>query len=37
MIKSISDYHYGVVVYSFTHLKKWDIKTLLEGICKDSH
>ena len=37
MIKLISNYHYEVIVYSFTHLKKWDIYSLLKGICKDSH
>ena len=25
MIKLISYYHYGVIVYDFTHLKKWNI------------
>ena len=24
-IKLISHYHYGVVVYNFTHLNKWNI------------
>ena len=30
MIKPISYYHYGVVVYGFTHLKKWNIQSLLK-------
>ena len=25
MIKPINYYHYGVVVYGFTHIKKWNI------------
>ena len=33
----ISNYYYEVVVYSFTHLMKWNIYGLLKGICKDSH
>ena len=24
-IKLISHYHYGLVVYNFTHLKKWNV------------
>ena len=35
-IKLISHYHYGVVVYNFTHSKKWNIQSFLKGVCKDS-
>ena len=37
MIKLISHYNYRVKVYSFTHPKKWNIYSLLKGMCKDSH
>ena len=36
-IKLISYYHFGVVVYNFTHLKKQNIYGLLKGMFKDSH
>ena len=36
-IKLISHYHYGIVVYNFTHPKKWNIQNFLKGMCKDSH
>ena len=35
--KLVSNYYYGVVVYGFTHPNKWNIQSLLKGICKDSH
>ena len=35
-IKLINHYHYGVVVYNFTHPKKWNIQSFFEGMCKDS-
>ena len=31
-IKLISHYHYGVVVYNFTHPKKWNILKVCEKI-----
>ena len=34
MIKPISYYHYEVVVYDFTHLKKWNIQSLLKVYVK---
>ena len=36
-IKLISHYHYGVVVYNFMYLNKWNIQSFLKGMCKDSH
>ena len=33
MIKPISYYHYEVVVYDFTHLKKWNIHHCKPVLC----
>ena len=35
-VKLISHYHYGVVVYNFTHPKKQNIQSFFKGMCKNS-